>query len=99
MATLQEFAGLDDDAGIYKLVGPVLLKQEKTEAVMAVDGRLEFIEGEMSVGFPGTYIPYLSKYRFWKHTRGRGDGTGAIVILTVLQKESREADCRYSREE
>jgi prefoldin beta subunit len=29
------------------LVGPVLLKQEKTEAVMAVDGRLEFIENEM----------------------------------------------------
>lgn len=28
-------------------MGPVLLKQEKTEAVMAVDGRLEFIENEM----------------------------------------------------
>lgn len=43
----QEFAGLDDGANIYKLVGPVLLKQDKTEAVMAVDGRLEFIENEM----------------------------------------------------
>jgi chaperonin cofactor prefoldin len=29
------------------LVGPVLLKQDKTEAVMAVDGRLEFIDKEM----------------------------------------------------
>jgi prefoldin beta subunit len=38
---------LEDDANIYKLVGPVLLKQEKAEAVMAVDGRLEFIENEM----------------------------------------------------
>lgn len=38
---------MKDDANIYKLVGPVLLKQEKTEAVMAVDGRLEFIENEM----------------------------------------------------
>jgi prefoldin beta subunit len=38
---------LKDDANIYKLVGPVLLKQEKTEAVLAVDGRLEFIENEM----------------------------------------------------
>ena len=38
---------MDDDANIYKLVGPVLLKQEKTEAVMAVDSRLEFIENEM----------------------------------------------------
>jgi prefoldin beta subunit len=44
-----EFAGLDDESNIYKLVGPVLLKQDKTEATMAVNGRLEFIEKEMSV--------------------------------------------------
>merc|ERR1711964_956222 len=31
----------------YKMVGPVLLKQDKTEAVMAVNGRLEFIENEI----------------------------------------------------
>lgn len=43
----QEFSGLDDDANIYKLVGPVLLKQDKAEAVLAVDGRLEFIDNEM----------------------------------------------------
>ncbi|KAL2003294.1 hypothetical protein VTN02DRAFT_4415 [Thermoascus thermophilus] len=43
----KEFASLDDDANIYKLVGPVLLKQDRTEAVMAVDGRLEFIEKEI----------------------------------------------------
>ncbi|KAH8595197.1 Prefoldin [Bisporella sp. PMI_857] len=43
----KEFSGLDEDANIYKLVGPVLLKQEKSEAVMAVDGRLEFIENEI----------------------------------------------------
>ncbi|QKX56517.1 uncharacterized protein TRUGW13939_03622 [Talaromyces rugulosus] len=42
-----EFASLDDDANIYKLVGPVLLKQEKSEATMAVKGRLEFIEKEI----------------------------------------------------
>lgn len=42
-----EFAQLDDEAKIYKLVGPVLLKQDKTEATMAVNGRLEFIEKEM----------------------------------------------------
>lgn len=42
-----EFDQLDDESNIYKLVGPVLLKQEKTEAVMAVNGRLEFIEKEM----------------------------------------------------
>ncbi|RAL10853.1 tubulin-binding prefolding complex subunit YKE2 [Aspergillus homomorphus CBS 101889] len=43
----KEFDSLDDDSNIYKLVGPVLLKQEKTEAVMAVNGRLEFIEKEI----------------------------------------------------
>ena len=44
-----EFAQLDDESNIYKLIGPVLLKQDKTEAVMAVSGRLEFIEKEMCV--------------------------------------------------
>ena len=43
----QEFSTLDDGAKIYKLVGPVLLKQDRSEAVLAVDGRLEFIEKEM----------------------------------------------------
>ncbi|OBT51708.1 hypothetical protein VE04_05876, partial [Pseudogymnoascus sp. 24MN13] len=42
----REFDSLAEEANIYKLVGPVLLKQEKTEAVMAVDGRLEFIDNE-----------------------------------------------------
>lgn len=44
-----EFAQLDDESSVYKLVGPVLLKQDKNEAVMAVNGRLEFIEKEMLV--------------------------------------------------
>lgn len=44
-----EFAQLDDESNIFKLVGPVLLKQDKTEATMAVNGRLEFIEKEMLV--------------------------------------------------
>ncbi|KAJ0426302.1 Prefoldin [Aspergillus carlsbadensis] len=42
-----EFNSLDDDANIYKQIGPVLLKQDKTEALMAVNGRLEFIEKEI----------------------------------------------------
>ncbi|EAT80612.2 hypothetical protein SNOG_12200 [Parastagonospora nodorum SN15] len=43
----QEFDILDDEANIYKQIGPVLLKQDKTEAVMAVNGRLEFIDKEI----------------------------------------------------
>lgn len=45
----KEFDTLDDESNIYKLVGPVLLKQDKSEAVMAVKGRLEFIDKEMYV--------------------------------------------------
>ncbi|KIY03256.1 uncharacterized protein Z520_01723 [Fonsecaea multimorphosa CBS 102226] len=47
-AVQKEFASLSDDAGIYKLVGPVLLKQDKKEAVNAVDGRLDFINKEIA---------------------------------------------------
>ncbi|PBP19697.1 prefoldin subunit 6, partial [Diplocarpon rosae] len=46
-AVHKEFGDLGEDANIYKMVGPVLLKQDKTEAVMAVNGRLEFIENEI----------------------------------------------------
>ncbi|KAG0131578.1 Prefoldin [Tuber indicum] len=44
----KEFASLADDAKIYKLVGPVLVKQDKSEAVMNVDKRLEFINSEIA---------------------------------------------------
>ena len=43
----QEFSTLDDDAKIYKLVGPVLLKQDTVEAKGTVDSRLEYIGTEM----------------------------------------------------
>lgn len=45
----QEFDNLKDNEVIYKLVGPVLLKQEKFEADSTVKGRLEFIGGELYV--------------------------------------------------
>ena len=40
---------MTDSSTIYKLVGPVLLKQDRTEAVATVNGRLEYIGGEMYV--------------------------------------------------
>ncbi|CDK29817.1 unnamed protein product [Kuraishia capsulata CBS 1993] len=42
-----EFDKLGDEAKIYKLVGPILLPQDNTEANMNVDKRLEFIEDEI----------------------------------------------------
>lgn len=43
----KEFSLLKDDSNIYKLIGPVLLKQDRTEATMNVDKRLEFIDSEI----------------------------------------------------
>ena len=42
-----EFKLLKDDANIYKLIGPVLTKQDKVEAVTNVDKRIDFIQAEM----------------------------------------------------
>ena len=39
----KEFDALSHDAKVFKMVGPVLLKQERSEALTAVNGRLEFI--------------------------------------------------------
>ncbi|KAK9488112.1 Prefoldin [Lipomyces starkeyi] len=43
----KEFSILDDHSKIYKLIGPVLIPQDKGEAVLNVDKRLEFIESEI----------------------------------------------------
>lgn len=43
----QEFSSLEEDANIYRLVGPVLLKQDSSEAKSTVDSRLGYIEQEM----------------------------------------------------
>ena len=59
---LQEFDILDDEANIYKQIGPVLLKQDKTEAVMSVNGRLEFIEKQMLVR-TDLFVKYLGLTR------------------------------------
>ncbi|KAK8087673.1 prefoldin subunit 6 [Apiospora hydei] len=42
-----EFDRLKEGESIYKLVGPVLLKQDKVEAEGTVKGRLEFIGKEV----------------------------------------------------
>ncbi|KAM7194000.1 Prefoldin [Rhypophila sp. PSN 637] len=44
----KEFKKLKDDETIYKLIGPVLLKQDRAEAESTVNGRLEFIGTEIS---------------------------------------------------
>ncbi|KAM3517005.1 hypothetical protein NHJ13051_009379, partial [Beauveria bassiana] len=48
LSVQKEFETLAEDETIYKLSGPVLLKQEKFEAENTVKGRLDFIGNEMS---------------------------------------------------
>lgn len=43
----KEFAVLKPDDTVYKLVGPVLLKQEQKEAKSNVDKRIDYIQKEM----------------------------------------------------
>uniref|UniRef100_A0A0M3HXC0 Probable prefoldin subunit 6 n=1 Tax=Ascaris lumbricoides TaxID=6252 RepID=A0A0M3HXC0_ASCLU len=38
---------LDDDATVYKLIGPVLVKQDLTEARQNVDKRIDYINTEI----------------------------------------------------
>lgn len=45
----KEFDRIKPGEDIYKLVGPVLLKQDKVEAESTVDGRLEFLRKELCV--------------------------------------------------
>ncbi|TBU37503.1 prefoldin subunit 6 [Dichomitus squalens] len=43
----KEFASLTADNTVYKLIGPVLIKQDQMEAKQNVDTRLDFIRGEI----------------------------------------------------
>ena len=48
---LNELKLLGDDSAVYKLVGPVLIKQDLEEARSNVEKRLQFIGDEMYVIF------------------------------------------------
>jgi len=43
----KELKELKEDSVIYKMIGPVLVKQDKADATQNVDKRLEYINGEM----------------------------------------------------
>ena len=39
----EELDRLDDDAGVFKLIGPALVKQDRSEALDTLNKRLDFI--------------------------------------------------------
>ena len=43
----QEFGSLTPENTVYKLIGPVLVKQDQSDAKANVETRLEFIKSEM----------------------------------------------------
>ncbi|SPO43785.1 related to YKE2 - Gim complex component [Moesziomyces antarcticus] len=43
----KEFSRLTQNNEVYKLIGPVLVKQDQVEAKTNVDKRIEFIKGEI----------------------------------------------------
>ena len=43
----QEMDILEEDATVYKLIGPVLVKQDLSEAKQTVEKRLDYISKEM----------------------------------------------------
>ncbi|KAF3488963.1 hypothetical protein F2Q69_00053790, partial [Brassica cretica] len=48
---LKELDLLEDDANVYKLIGPVLVKQDLAEANANVRKRIEYISAELYVFF------------------------------------------------
>ena len=44
----QELKRLDEDANVFKMIGPVLVKQDLVEAKSNVGKRIEYIKGEVS---------------------------------------------------
>jgi hypothetical protein len=53
---------LSKDAEVFKLVGPVLLKQEKVDALANVTKRMDFINGEMCVRYTEIVLGIQVKY-------------------------------------
>ena len=45
---MSEFKMLDDDANVFKLVGPILAKQDLSECKENVEKRLAFIDKEIA---------------------------------------------------
>ncbi|KAL8425542.1 hypothetical protein Efla_006777 [Eimeria flavescens] len=46
-AVIRELEAAAADAVIYKMVGPVLIRQNKAEALSTVNKRLEYVKGEL----------------------------------------------------
>ena len=53
---MQELDLLSDDANVFKLIGPVLVKQDLAEARANVRKRIEYITAELYVSVPVSFF-------------------------------------------
>mmetsp|Transcript_43566 Transcript_43566/g.130648 ORF Transcript_43566/g.130648 Transcript_43566/m.130648 type:complete len:128 (-) Transcript_43566:169-552(-) len=44
---LEELGRLDDDANVFKMIGPAMIKQDLVEAKSNINKRIEYIKGEI----------------------------------------------------
>jgi hypothetical protein len=76
---------LEEDAAVYKLVGPMLIKQDLMEAKSNVSKRLEYIGGEMCVCPPPRNpgrTPSSPRRR-----RSVGHSTSTHACLCICERE------------
>ena len=81
-AVKKEFAALKSHNIVYKMIGPVLVKQDTEEARSNVDKRLEYIKGEISR--VEDRIAELSK-------KSDKTKTEIVTIQNVLQAQAQKA--------
>lgn len=73
------------------MVGPVLLKQDKAEAVMSVDGRLQYIEKE--IGRVEKLIADIQEKSEQKKMEVRTRiWTAGIILMTILDLHFTDSD-------
>ena len=56
---LEELKSLEEGANVYKLIGPMLAKQDVVEATSNVTKRLEFINAERLVKFHRRFVDFF----------------------------------------
>lgn len=81
----QEFSALTPKNNVFKLVGPILMKQEPEEAKQNVDKRLEWIGGEVCVAGHSPPLSMRSLRHYWPPRAtapllALGEGEGAADL-------------------
>ena len=81
----QELERLEDDANVYKLIGPVLIKQDLVEAKSNVEKRLEFIRTR-----PSGWTRWSSP---WRTSRRPSTGRSSSCRRSCRRSPPPNRDC------